>query len=225
MFNGVIIKLCSGATSYICSNTIVAAAYILHMNKANPKVDFYFAKAIKFSEELALMRSLALGCGLTEELKWGVPTYLFEGANIVLIHSFKQYCAFLFFKGALLKDAKQILIQQTKNVQAARQIRFTDKKGINTMQADIKAYILEAIAIEKAGLKVPLKATDAFDMPEAFKKQLHKNPALKTAFKKLTPGRQRAYLLYFAAPKQETTRMARIEKCINAILSGKGLND
>jgi len=195
------------------------------MNRMNPKVDFYFNKAKKWQEEIERLRMIVLDCGLTEELKWGVPCYTFQKSNIVLIHVFKEYCALLFFKGALLNDAKGILIQQTKNVQAARQIRFTNVREIVKMQSILKAYIHEAIEVEKAGLKVPLKKTKEFDIPEEFQNKLNKNPALKKAFNVLTPGRQRAYLLYFSQPKQSKTREARVEKFIPQILNGKGLND
>jgi uncharacterized protein YdeI (YjbR/CyaY-like superfamily) len=190
----------------------------------NPSVDFYFSKE-KWQEETKQLRSVVLSCGLTEELKWGCPCYTFEGANIVLIHVFKEYCALLFFKGALLQDTKGILIQQTENVQAARQMRFTNRQEIVKRAASLKAYIFEAIELEKAGLKVILKKTAAFVMPEEFKNKLATTPALKTAFTALTPGRQRAYLLHFAAPKQSKTREARIEKSIPQILKGKGLNE
>jgi len=191
----------------------------------NPTVDFYFTKAKKWQEEIKKLRMIMLHCGLTEELKWGVPCYTFQESNIVLIHTFKEYCALLFIKGALLNDANNILIQQTENVQAARQIRFTDVQEIVEMEAILKAYIYEAIEVEKAGLKVPLKKTTEFTMAEEFKKKLDKIPALKTAFDALTPGRQRAYMLYFSAPKQSKTREARVEKCMQQILNGKGLND
>ena len=191
----------------------------------NPKVDFYFEKAKTWKKEIEKLRAIVLDCHLTEELKWGCPCYTFEKSNIVLIHVFKEYCAVLFFKGALLKDPKGILIQQTENVQAARQIRFTNLKQINKMEATIKAYIYEAIEVEKAGLQVKLKKTAQFDMPEEFQKKLNKNKALKKAFEALTPGRQRAYLLHFAAPKQTKTRESRVEKYIPHILDGKGLND
>jgi uncharacterized protein YdeI (YjbR/CyaY-like superfamily) len=191
----------------------------------NPKVDFYFIKAEKWLKELEQLRKIVLDCRLTEELKWGCPCYQYQKANIVLIHTFKEYCALLFFKGALLKDTNGILIQQTKNVQAARQIRFTNAAQIVKMKALLKTYIFEAIEVEKAGLKVKLKKTAAYSIPEEFKNKLNKNTALKTAFNNLTPGRQRAYLLHFAAPKQSKTREARIEKSIPQIMSGKGLND
>lgn len=191
----------------------------------NPKVDFYFTKANKWHDEINKLRAIILDCGLTEELKWGNPCYTFQDSNIVLIHAFKEYCALLFFKGALLNDANHILVQQTKNVQAARQIRFTNLREIVKLQKVLKAYIYEAIEVEKAGMKVDLKKTKEFEMPGEFKKRLNKTPALKTAFKGLTPGRQRGYLLYFAAPKQSKTRESRIEKYIPEILNGKGLND
>ncbi|HXU27679.1 MAG TPA: YdeI/OmpD-associated family protein [Bacteroidia bacterium] len=191
----------------------------------NPKVNFYFTKAGKWQKEIEKMRTLALDCGLVEELKWGCPCYSLNGNNIVLIHVFKEYCAYLFFKGALLQDTKGILVQQTKNVQAARQIRFTSLKEITDMKAAIKAYIFEAIEVEKAGLKVEIKKTTEFTMPNEFKTKLAKDATLKTAFKALTPGRQRGYLLYFSSAKQAKTREARIEKYIPQILKGKGLDD
>jgi len=191
----------------------------------NPKVDFYFSKAKKWNEELVQLRMIVLDCGLAEELKWGVPCYMFEKSNIVLIHVFKEYCALLFFKGALLNDAKGILITQTENVQAARQIRFTSVREIVKMKPILKAYIHEAIEVEKAGLKVNFKKTREFKIPEEFQKKLDKIPALKTAFKALTPGRQRGYILYFSAPKQSKTRESRVEKSMRQILKGKGLND
>ena len=191
----------------------------------NPKVDFYFSKAKKWQKELKQLRTIVLDCGLTEELKWGVPCYTFHKSNIVLIHVFKEYCALLFFKGALLNDVSGILIQQTENVQAARQVRFTDVGEIVEMEPVLKAYIYEAIEVEKAGLKVNLKKTTAFKMAEEFKNKLDKTPALKAAFDALTPGRQRAYMLHFSAPKQSKIRESRVEKCIEQILNGKGLND
>ena len=195
------------------------------MNRMNPKVDFYFNKAKKWREEFEKLRVIILDCGLTEELKWGVPCYTFEKRNIVLIHGFKEYCALLVFKGALLNDPKGILIQQTKNVQAARQIRFTSVREIVKLKPILKAYINEAIEVEKAGLKVNYKKTTEFIIPEGFQKKLDANRALKTAFHALTPGRQRAYILYFSAPKQSKTRASRVEKCMQQILNGKGLND
>jgi len=191
----------------------------------NPKVDEYLRKAKKWQEEMQALRRIILECELTEELKWGEPCYMLHNSNVVLIHGFKEYCAILFFKGALLKDANGILIQQTKNVQAARQIRFTQVDEILDMEATLKAYITEAIKVEQAGLSVDFKKTTEFPTPDEFKHQLDKRPALKTAFDALTPGRQRAYLLYFAAAKQAKTREARVEKCIPQILAGKGLND
>ncbi len=190
----------------------------------NPKVDFYFSKA-KWQEEIKKLRMIVLDCGLTEELKWGVPCYTFLKSNVVLIHVFKEYCALLFFKGALLRDTNGILIQQTKNVQAGRQIRFTNVKEIVKMKAILKAYIYEAIEAEKAGLKVNFKKTTEFTIPEEFQNKLDETPDLKTAFEALTPGRQRAYSLYFSAPKQSKTRESRVEKCMQQILNGKGLND
>src|SRR2546423_7125780 len=195
------------------------------MNTMNPKVDFYFTKAKKWHEEIEKLRNVVLDCGLTEELRWGVPCYRFQKSNIALMHVFKEYCALLFFKGALLNDADGILVQQTKNVQASRQIRFTNVREIVKLKPVLKAYIYEAIEVEKAGLKVPLKKTKEFSMPEEFQNKLNENRALKKAFNALTPGRQRGYLLYFSAPKQSKTRESRVEKCMPHILSGKGLND
>jgi uncharacterized protein YdeI (YjbR/CyaY-like superfamily) len=195
------------------------------MNRTSPKVDAYLSKAKKWQEEFEKLRMIILDCGLTEELKWGVPCYTFEKRNIVLIHGFKEYCALLFFKGALLNDVKSILIQQTKNVQAARQIRFTNIREIVKLKPILKAYIYEAIEVEKAGLKVNLKKTKEFIVPEEFQNRLAEVPGLKTAFAALTPGRQRAYLLHFSAPKQSKTRESRVEKCLQQILKGKGLND
>ena len=191
----------------------------------NPKVDWYFSKAKQWKEESAKLRTIILECGLTEELRWGKPCYTFQSANIVLIHGFKEYCALLFFKGALLKDPRGILIQQTENVQAARQIRFTSAREIVEMKPVLKAYICEAIEVEKAGLKVNYKKTSDFKIPEEFLTKLNEIPALKTAFNGLTPGRQRGYLFYFSAAKQSKTREARVEKCMPQILQGKGLND
>ncbi|GAA4211311.1 YdeI family protein [Pedobacter jeongneungensis] len=191
----------------------------------NPKVDFYFNKAKKWQEAVNLLRTIALDCGLTEELKWGCPCYTLNGNNIVLIHDFKEYCAFLFFKGALLKDKEAILIQQTENVQSSRQIRFTNALQIVEMKAILKAYILEAIEVEKAGLKVELKKTTEYAIPEEFQSKLDQIPDLKAAFEALTPGRQRGYLLYFSSAKQSKTREARVEKYMPQILSGKGLGD
>lgn len=191
----------------------------------NPKVDFYFGKSEKWQIELEQLRRIALECQLTEELKWGTPCYTFQGKNIVLIHEFKEYCAFLFFKGALLSNADGILIQQSKNVQAARQIRFTDVKEIVEQEAILKAHIYEAVEVEKAGLEVQFKKTEEFTVVAEFQIKLNELPNLKTAFVALTPGRQKAYLLHFSAPKQSKTRESRVEKSIPQILIGKGLND
>ncbi|MEI9945265.1 MAG: DUF1801 domain-containing protein [Chitinophagaceae bacterium] len=191
----------------------------------NPKVDFYFSKNKKWQEEIEKLRMIVLDCGLNEELKWGVPCYTFGKNNIVLIHVFKEYCALLFFKGALLNDANSILIQQTKNVQAARQARFTNVKEIVKLKTVLKAYIYEAIEVEKAGLKVNLKKTKEYTVAKEFQNKLGKSSALKKAFYALTPGRQRGYLLYFSAPKQSKTRESRVEKYMPQILKGKGLND
>lgn len=191
----------------------------------NPKVDFYFNKAGKWQEEIVKLRDLILDCGLVEELKWGCPCYLFGKKNIVLIHVFKEYCAVLFFKGALLKDPHGVLVQQTENVQAARQMRFTSTQEVSDKAAFLKECIYEAVEAEESGLKVELKKTTEFGIPEEFKKVMDENPDLKAAFESLTPGRQRAYLLHFSTPKQSKTREARIEKCTPQIMEGKGLND
>jgi len=191
----------------------------------NPKVDGFLRKAKKWREEFEKLRRICLDCGLTEELKWGKPCYTDEGSNIVLIHGFKDYCALLFFKGALLKDPKGILVQQTGNVQAARQIRLMNVREIVEMESTLKAYIKEAIEAEKAGSEVSYKKTSEFVIPEEFQNRLDEFPALKKAFGALTPGRQRGYILYFSAAKQSTTREARVEKCVQQILDGKGLND
>lgn len=195
------------------------------MSNSNPKVDFFFEKDGQWSKEYDKLRKIVLSCGLDEELKWGQPCYLDGGSNIVLIHGFKDYCALLFFKGALMGDPEGILIQQTENVQSARQMRFTDVKEITKLASAIKAYIYEAIAVERAGLKVTLKKVKEYAVAEEFQQVLDKNKKLKTAFEALTPGRQRAYLLHFAAPKQSKTRTARVEKAMPDILAGKGLND
>jgi uncharacterized protein YdeI (YjbR/CyaY-like superfamily) len=194
-------------------------------SEINPKVDWYFSKNEKWQKEIRELRMIILDCGLAEELKWGVPCYTFQKSNIALIHVFKEYCAVLFFKGALLNDANGILIRQTQHVQAARQVRFATVREIIKMEKILKAYIYEAIEVERAGLKVPMKKTTEFKIPEEFKKKLDKTPALKTAFKALTPGRQRGYILYFSAPKQSKTRETRVEKYMKQILTGKGLND
>lgn len=195
------------------------------MNKMNPKVDFYFNDAKKWQKELKKLRTVILDCQLAEELKWGVPCYTFQGSNVVLIHAFKDYCAVLFHKGALLKDPNGVLIQQTKNVQAARQIRFTNVGEIAELEPVLKAYVDEAIEVEKAGLKVNFKEVEEFEVPEEFQQKLNEIPALKKAFGALTPGRQRAYLLHFSSAKQPKTRASRVEKCMPHILDGKGLDD
>ena len=191
----------------------------------NPKVDWYFKNAKKWKKELETLRTIILDCPLSEELKWGKPSYSWQESNVVLIHDFKNYCAILFFKGALLKDAQNILVQQTENVQSARQIRFTSVREIIDKKSVIQAYVREAIEVEKSGLKVEKKKTSEFTIPEEFKKKLNEFPGLKTAFQKLTPGRQRGYLLFFSSAKQSKTRKARIEKSIKPILNGKGLDD
>jgi len=195
------------------------------MDKMNSKVDEFLRKAKKWREEFKRLRMVCLDCGLTEELKWGKPCYSYQKNNIVLIHGFKEYCALLFFKGALLKDPNGILVQQTANVQAARQIRFTNVRDIVEMEPILKAYIKEAIEVEKVGLEVSYRKTSEIEMPEEFQNRLDQSPALKTAFEALTPGRQRGYILYFSGAKQSKTREARVEKCVPQILNGKGLND
>jgi uncharacterized protein YdeI (YjbR/CyaY-like superfamily) len=195
------------------------------MNSMNPKVDFFFSKDTHWKEEYGKLRTIILDCGLTEELKWGCPCYTFQHTNLVLIHGFNEYCALLFFKGALLSDPEGILIQQTENVQSARQVRFTTVREITKLKTALKAYIYEAIEVEKAGLKVKYKKTSDFKAPEEFQAKLDKNPALKKAFEALTPGRQRAYVFYFSSAKQSKTREARVEKYIQQILKGKGLED
>lgn len=191
----------------------------------NPKADFYFKQATQWQEEIGQLRTIVLDCGLNEELKWGCPCYTLHKSNIVLIHVFKEYCALLFFKGVLLHNTDGILIQQSEHVQAARQIRFTSAREIKELETSIKAYIYEAIEVEKAGLQVVLKKTVEFTIPEEFQVKLDEISALKTAFHALTPGRQRAYLLHFSQPKQSKTREARVEKNIPRILEGKGLDD
>ncbi len=191
----------------------------------NPKVDWYFIKEKKWHEEVALLREIVLDCKLTEELKWGCPCYTLAGGNVVLIHVFKHYCALLFFQGALLGDSDGILIQQTKNVQAARQIRFTTLEEIKDLKTVVKAYIKEAIKLEKAGVKVALKPTSEYAVPEEFQKKLDADADLKAAFEALTPGRQRGYLFQFSQPKQSKTREARVAKYIPKILDGKGFDD
>ncbi|WP_313091482.1 YdeI/OmpD-associated family protein [Chryseobacterium flavum] len=191
----------------------------------NPKVDFFFEDAGQWQEEFKALRTIALSTELVEDLKWGCPCYTFEGKNIFLIHGFKEYCALLFFKGALMKDPDHILIRQTENVQAARQVRFTDVQQINDLKEILRSYMFEAVEIEESGVKVEMKKTKEFEMPEEFQNKLEQDPALKEAFESLTPGRQRAYLLHFSSAKQSKTREARIEKNIPQILTGKGLND
>ncbi|KIC62895.1 YdeI/OmpD-associated family protein [Chryseobacterium taiwanense] len=191
----------------------------------NPKVDFFFNKAQQWQKEFEKLRAIALETQLVEELKWGCPCYTYEGKNIFLIHGFKEYCALLFFKGALMKDPENILIQQTENVQASRQIRFTEIQQIIDLEKVLKEYMFEAVEIEESGAKVEMKKTREFEMPEEFQKKLDENQELKEAFESLTPGRQRAYLLYFSSAKQSKTRESRIEKYIPEILNRKGLND
>lgn len=191
----------------------------------NPKVNFFFNDAKQWKKEFEKLRTIALSTELVEDLKWGCPCYTYEGKNIFLIHGFKEYCALLFFKGALMKDPDHILIQQSKNVQAARQIRFTDVEQINDLEEILRSYMFEAVEIEESGAKVEMKKTKEFEMAEEFQSKLDQDPALKEAFKALTPGRQRAYLLHFSSAKQSKTREARIEKCIPQIMDGIGLND
>ena len=191
----------------------------------NPKVDWFFDKATQWQEEYEKLRMICLDCGLTEDLKWGQPCYTLNNANIVLIHGFKEYCALLLFKGALLNDPEGILIQQTENVQSPRQIRFTSAKEIVKLEPVLKLYIQNAIDVEKAGLKIELKKTKDFAVPEEFQTKLDGSPALKAAFEALTPGRQRNYLFHFSKPKLSKTREERVEKAVPLILSGKGLDD
>jgi uncharacterized protein YdeI (YjbR/CyaY-like superfamily) len=195
------------------------------MNAMNPKTDFFFDKESRWLKEYGRLRKIILDCGLTEELKWGSPCYTFENRNIVLIHGFKEYCALLFFKGALLNDPEGILIQQTKNVQSARQARFTSLGEIVKQERILKTYIYEAIEVERAGLQVKLKKTADFELPEEFTVKLNKMPRLKKAFEALTPGRQRSYIFHFSQPKLSKTRAARVDKYLNHILAGKGLDD
>lgn len=195
------------------------------MNKMNPKVDVYLSKAKKWQKEMEKLRTIILDCQLIEELKWGKPCYTFQKSNIVIIQEFKEYCALLFFKGALLNDVNDVLIKPGGNTQAGRQIRFTNVQEIDEMESILKAYIYEAVEVEKSGLKVNFKKTAEFVIPQEFQNKLDEIPSLKTAFEALTPGRQRAYILYFSAAKQSTTRESRVEKCMQQILNGKGLND
>ena len=191
----------------------------------NPEVDWFFDKETKWQKEFEKLRAIILDCGLIEELKWGQPCYTFQNTNIVLMHGFKEYCALLFFKGALLNDPNGILIQQTENVQVARQIRFINVREIVKMERILKAYIYEAIEVERAGLKVKLKKTSDFKIPEEFQSKLDKRPALRKAFDALTPGRQRGYIFYFSQPKLSKTRESRVKKYVKQILNGKGLDD
>jgi len=195
------------------------------MDGGNPKVDFFFDKADVWQKEFKKLRTILLACPLIEELKWGKPSYSYKKSNIVLMHGFKEYCALLFFKGALLKNREGILVQQTENVQAARQVRFTNVEEIVALNPILKAYIFEAIEVEKSGLKVNYKKAEEYSLPDEFQHQLDEFPDLETAFYALTPGRQRAYLLHFSGPKQPKTRESRVEKYKQQILSGKGLND
>ncbi|MGG4501673.1 YdeI/OmpD-associated family protein [Paenibacillus polymyxa] len=191
----------------------------------NPKVDVYLGKVNKWKAEMEKLRAIMLDCQLTEELKWGKPCYMFQNSNIAIIQGFKEHCALMFFKGALLKDPNGILIKPGEDTQAGRQIRFTNIEEIVEMETILKTYIIEAIEVEKAGLKVDFKKNTELIFPEEFQAKLDENPALKTAFAALTPGRQRAYIMHFSAPKQSKTRESRIEKCMQDILAGKGLND
>ena len=191
----------------------------------NPAVDKVVSKTKEWREETEALRALALGCGLTEELKWGKPCYSFQGSNVAIIQGFKEYCALLFTKGVLLRDAKGLLVRPGENTQAARQLRFTDLRAIVALKPTINAYLEEAIAAEKAGLKVEFKAITELTLTPELQKQLDENSALKTAFDALTPGRRRAYHLFFSGAKQSATRAARVEKCVPRILAGTGLND
>lgn len=195
------------------------------VSTTNPKVDWFFAKAGQWQAEMERLRDIVLDCQLVEELKWGCPCYTFNGGNVLILHHFKEYCAILFVKGALLSDPENILIQQTENVQAARQVRFTNIAEVEKHSAALKGYIFEACKVEEAGLKVPMKPTTEFKMPPAFQERLDQDPMLQTAFQNLTPGRQRAYLLHFSSAKQAKTQEARIEKLLPKILEGKGLDD
>jgi len=196
-------------------------------SKKNPQVDAFLAdkEEAAWRDAFTKLRSIALTCPVTEELKWGKPCYGVNGRNIVLMHGFKEYCALLFTQGALLRDPQGLLVQQTKNVQAARQLRFTHAKEVTALAATIKAYILEAIELEKAGVKVEYKQTEDFEVAPEFQARLDNTPSLKAAFEALTPGRQRGYLLYFAGAKQPATRAARVEKYVRAIYAGRGLQD
>lgn len=193
--------------------------------RTNPKVDAFLSNAKQWRKEYETLRAILIDCPLDEDFKWGKPCYSVEGKNVVLMHGFNEYCALLFMKGALLKDPEGILISQTKNVQSARQIRFTNVQDIEAMASILKAYVNNAIEVEKAGLTVDFKKVEEFDFPEEFQKKLDENPDLKAAFEALTPGRQRGYLLHFSGAKQSSTRTSRVEKCMEKILKGKGLTD
>jgi len=206
-------------------NALITGLFLLRGKKMNSKIDGFISREKKWREEFEKLRAIALDCQLGEELKWGKPCYTYQNSNVVIIQGFKEYCALLFVKGALLKDDKGILIQMTENVQSARQIRFKNVQEVADLEPFIKAYILEAVEVEKAGLKVKLKETSEYKVPEEFQRKLDEMPDLKAAFAALTPGRQRAYLFHFGAPKQSKTREARVEKYIPYILKGKGLND
>jgi uncharacterized protein YdeI (YjbR/CyaY-like superfamily) len=195
------------------------------MSTSSPKVDAFLTREKKWQKEFRKLRIIVRDCGLDEDLKWGVPCYGLQNRNILVMHGFKEYCALLFFKGVLMRDPKGILIQQTKNVQAGRQVRFTSVREIVEMEPVLKAYVREAIEVERAGLKVKLKETSEYEMPEEFQHKLNEIPALKKAFRELTPGRQRGYIYYFSQPKLSKTREARVEKSMRQILKGKGLND
>ena len=195
------------------------------MSGANPEVDLFLSRAKKWQAEFAALRAILLHSGLTEEVKWGVPCYTLEKKNVVLIHGFKEYCAILFFKGALLSDPKHILVRQTENVQASRQVRFASLQEIAELEAVLRAYVQEAVEVEKAGLQVTFRETREYTMPEEFQTALDETAGLKAAFDALTPGRQRAYLLHFSSARQSKTRASRVEQCVGRILSGKGLTD
>lgn len=191
----------------------------------NPKIDAFLSSAQKWQKEMKKLRSILLDCGLTEELKWGLPCYSFENKNIVIIQGFKDYCALLFFKGFLLNDPEGILIRTGPNTKVGRQVRFTDARQITKLEKVLKAYVYQAIEVERAGLKVPVDKNEKLVLPEEFKSKLNELPALKIAFKALTPGRQRAYAFFFSQPKQSKTRASRIDKYVRQILDGRGLND
>lgn len=215
----------SSSAGALSSESSIGSCYDeLKVNAMNPKVNWFFDKDTPWKEAYEKLRTILLGCGLTEELKWGCPCYSIAGKNVVLIHGFKDYCALLFHKGTLLKDEQGILVQQTENVQSARQIRFRSVHEIVRLERTLKAYVREAIEVEKAGLKVTLKKTSEFKMPEEFAAKLKASPGLKKAFQSLTPGRQRGYLLYFSSAKQSKTREARIEKHVERIMAGEGLD-